>query len=212
MSLKCGADECAEGAVASLEECPLCLRHFLAGAYRHLESVAAQINESRFHSDHGDSASRFLEQCMREATNIACAEEVLSNLERAQLLDILMWASELYGRLRRGPRVRASIPILVRSEDPQKPWEEKTETRLLSAHGFCFVCRHELHDGDSLTCVRLDNGRRASARVAWVRSIDGGETEAGIEFLTDDNFWGLETGDARPVSRRTSAVKPRPRA
>ncbi|PYU28635.1 MAG: hypothetical protein DMG31_19620 [Acidobacteria bacterium] len=136
---------------------------------------------------------------MREATNIACAAELPNNLERAQLLDILLWASELYGRLRRGPRVRASIPILVRSEDAQKPWEEKTETRELSVHGFSFLCRHELRDGDALLCVRLDNGRRVGARVAWARPKDSGETEAGLEFVTETDFWGMEASLATPV-------------
>jgi PilZ domain-containing protein len=199
MSLKCAADGCVEAAAASLDGRWVCRTHFMAGAYRHLESIAAQIQEPQFHTQHGESATQFLERCMREATNIACAPELPNNLERAQLLDILLWASELYGRLRRGPRVRASIPILIRSEDLQKPWEEKTETRQLSVHGFSFACRHELHHGDTLTCVRLDNGRRLDGRVAWARSKDSGETLAGVEFVTEEDFWGLEAGVATPV-------------
>ena len=199
MALNCAAEACVDTAVASIDERQVCRTHFLAAAYAHLESIAAQIQEPQFHSEHGDLASRFLEQCMREATNIACAAEVLNNLERAQLLDILLWASELYGRLRRGPRVRAYIPILVRSEEAQKPWEEKTETVQISAHGFSFNCRHELHNGDVLTCVRLDNGRRLGGRVAWARCKDSGETEAGVEFATDEDFWGMEAGVSTPI-------------
>jgi PilZ domain-containing protein len=199
MAVNCIAEACAEAAVASLDERQMCRTHFLAAAYAHLESIAAQIQEPQFHSEHGELASRFLEQCMREATNIACAADVLNNLERAQLLDILLWASELYGRLRRGPRVRANIPILVRSEEAQKPWEEKSETLQISAHGFSFICRHELHGGDVLTCVRLDNGRRLSARVAWARGKESGQTEAGVEFATDEDFWGMEAATATPI-------------
>jgi hypothetical protein len=199
MSRKCAAEGCVEPIVASLEERQVCRTHFLAEAYRRLESIAAQIQEPDFHSQHGELATRFLEQCMREVTNIACAAKLPNNLERAQLLDILLWASELYGRLRRGPRVRASVPILVRSQNAEKPWEEKTETLQLSVHGFCFTCRHELHSGDALTCVRLDNGRRVEARVAWARSRDSGEIDAGVEFVTDEDFWGMEAGVAAPV-------------
>lgn len=199
MPVNCSAEGCLEAAVASLDECQVCRTHFVTGAYRHLESVAEQIQEPSFYSQHGELATRFLEQCMREVTNIACAAEPPDNLERARLLDILLWASELYGRLRRGPRVRASIPILVRSEDEQKPWEEKADTVVLSVHGFCFFCRHELHSGDILTCIRLDNGHRADARVAWTRSKDSGETEAGLEFITDEDFWGAEVSVAAPV-------------
>jgi PilZ domain-containing protein len=199
MPPQCATEGCVEAAVASLDERPACRIHFVAEAYRHLESMAAEIQEPDFHSRHGELATRFLEQCMREVTNIACAAELPNNLERAQLLDILLWASELYGRLRRGPRVRARIPILVRCEDNEKPWEEKTETLQLSVHGFSFLCRHELHSGDALTCVRLDNARRAEARVVWARCKDSGETEAGVEFVTDEDFWGMEAGVAAPV-------------
>jgi hypothetical protein len=207
MSLKCAVDGCAEGAAAFLDGRQLCRTHFVAGAYRHLDSINAQIQEPHFHTQHGELATQFLERCMREATNIACAPELPNNLERAQLLDILLWASELYGRLRRGPRVSASIPILIRSEDAQKPWEEKTETRQLSTHGFSFVCRHELHHGDMLTCIRLDNGRRLDGRVAWARSKDSGGTLAGVEFVTEEDFWGLEAGVATPVF--PAPLKPR---
>jgi hypothetical protein len=194
LSQKCTASACAETPVALLDENPLCRAHFLASAYQHLESIAARIQESDFHVRHGESAARCLEQYMREVTSIACAEEVLSNLERAQVLDILLWASELFGHLRRGPRVSARIPILVRCEVPENPWEEKTETLVLSAHGFLLICRHELRQGETLTCIRLDTGRRLTARVAWVRQKESGETHAGMEFLSDENFWEQELG------------------
>jgi hypothetical protein len=157
------------------------------------------MREPTFHANSADVAGGVLEECMREATNIACAAQLPGNLERAQLLDILLWASELYGRLRRGPRVRANIPILVRCEDEQKPWEEKTHTSQLSVHGFSFACRHELRGGDTLTCVRLDTGRRVGARVVWARANDAGETEAGVEFMTEIDFWGMEVAVGKPV-------------
>lgn len=200
MPSKCAAEGCAEPVVASVDEREVCRAHFLAHAYRRLEAMTEQMNEPDFHTRHGELAGSFLEQCMRDVTNIACAADLPDNLERARLLDILLWASELYGRLRRGPRVRANIPILVRSSDEEKPWEEKTETRQLSVHGFSFVCGHELRDGDVLTCVRLDSGRRVEARVVWARTKRSGGTEAGVEFVTDIDFWGMEARIVTPAS------------
>jgi len=209
MLSKCTATGCAEAAMASIEERQVCRTHFLSAAYRHLESITAQIQEESFHSKHGESAGRCLEQCIREATNIACGADLPTNLERAQVLDILLWASELVARLRRGPRLAARIPILVRSEVAGEPWDEKTETRVVSMHGFSFLCGHELSTGKTLTCIRLDNGRRVGARVAWVRSSETGETEAGLEFVTDENFWGLDACALTPAFPDVSAVKPR---
>jgi hypothetical protein len=194
------ADGCVQSAVVSLDEKRLCRVHFIQMAYRHLDRISLQIQAPAFHSRNAEAASICLEACMREAANIACAADFPPNLERAQLLDILLWASELHGRLRRGPRVAARIPILLRCENPERPWEEKAETQSLSQHGFSFVCRHELREDEELTCVRLDNGRRVKARVAWVRSKEAGENEAGLEFSTSEDFWGFDAGLAVPVS------------
>lgn len=128
---------------------------------------------------------------MRGAADIACAPVTPPNLEKAQVVDILLWASELHGRLRRSPRVSARIPVLLRSEALDQPWEERTETQILSRHGAQVCCRVEVHNGDVLTCIRLDNGRRADSRVTWTHRKASGELEFGIEFANEDNFWGL---------------------
>lgn len=137
---------------------------------------------------------------MRRAADIACAPAPPSNLERAQVLDVLLWASELHGRLRRGPRVKARMAVQLRSEEQQ--WEENGETQLLSRHGFQLITRRELNVEDRVVCVRLDNNWQAEARVVWVRRSESGETEAGFEFLTDENFWGISTWPVMPGERR----------
>ena len=137
---------------------------------------------------------------MRHAADIACAAAPPSNLERAQVLDVLLWASELHGRLRRSPRVRARMAVKLCSDAQQ--WEETVDTQILSRHGFQLTCSHELNVEDMLTCVRLDNGWRTEARVAWARRKESGETEAGFEFVKDENFWGIATSLPMPVERK----------
>jgi hypothetical protein len=191
MPERCRVEECAEQAIAFVDDRSLCRKHFLTVSYGRLESISSQIRQPHFHAVQEEAVSRFLEDCMRYAADVACSPAVLANLEKAQVLDLLLWASELYGSLRRGPRVPARIPILLRCEALGKPWEEKTETLLLSRHGLRIVCRHDIKVNDVVTCVRLDNGWRAEARVVWTRRKDLGEAEAGLEFLRDENFWGL---------------------
>ena len=91
--------------------------------------------------------------------------------------------------------------MLLRSETPDRPWEEKTETMILSRYGMHVSCRSETRQGDTLTCVRLDNGDRVDGRVAWVQRKVSGEIEAGIEFLTEGNFWGIAWNDKREEAR-----------
>src|SRR5579862_6608098 len=100
---RCSAEGCVETAAVAMDERRFCRAHFLAYSYRSLEATAAQFQQPQFHELHADAASRFLEECMRQAAEIACAPVVPGNFERAQVLDVLLWASELYGHLRRGP-------------------------------------------------------------------------------------------------------------
>ena len=198
--VKCSSEGCSDEVVASVENLGLCRKHFLANAYRQLESISAQIHDPRFHDTHGEPVARFLEECMRHAADIACAPAPPSNLERAQVLDVLLWASELHGRLRRSPRLRARVAVKLRSEAQQ--WEERAETQLLSRHGFQLTCSHELSVEDVLTCERLDSGWRTQARVVWARAKESGGTEAGFEFLKDENFWGIATPATAPLERK----------
>ncbi len=114
MSDRCSIEDCTESVTASVGEGNLCQKHFLAVSYRRLESIAVEMKQPQFDHAHTDAARRFLLDCMRCAADVACSPVVPDNLERAQLLDILMWATELHGLLRRGPRVSVRIPILVR--------------------------------------------------------------------------------------------------
>lgn len=188
----CSVDTCSETAIVRVADQPVCRHHFLALCYRRLEAISGQIHLPEFHHANSDSAASFLEDCMRQAADIACATEAPDNLERAQVLDVLLWASELHSHLRRGPRLPGGIAIVLRSESAKEPWEERTETQGLSRHGLKVHCRRRVSAEQVLTCVRLDNGWSAQARVVWSRRMASGSFEAGLEFLTDTNFWELD--------------------
>ncbi len=193
MSENCAEPSCAERPVASLEGRAFCRPHFLAYCYRRLEAISKSVSSKAYHltQDEADSAARFLQDCMRAAADIASSQEMPGNLERAQVYDVLLWSSELHGRLRRSPRKAVRFPILLRSEIPGRSWELRTETNVVSRYGMSICCRNDIRPRDSLQCIRLDTGSRAEALVAWTRTNDSGEIEAGIEFPREENFWGL---------------------
>lgn len=201
MAERCTASACTEPAIVLIGENRLCSKHFIQQSYQKLETISAGMREQSFDEQNAEVSARQLEECMRGAADIACSPAPPSNLERARVIDVLLWASELHGRLRRSPRVPGRIPILLRSEAPDHPWEEKTETFILSRHGMQMACRSEIRPGDVMTCVRLDNGQRVEARVAWAQRNTGGGVEAGLEFTSDENFWGIDWSDVRELPK-----------
>jgi len=198
---RCSESACTEPAIVLIGENRLCSKHFIEHSYQKLETISAVLREPAYDEHSAEASARQLEEFMRGAADIACSPAPPSNLERARVIDVLLWASELHGRLRRSPRVSARIPMLLRCESADHPWEEKTETFILSRHGMQLSCRSEIRPGDLLVCVRLDNGQRAEARVAWTHRNTGGGVGAGLEFTSNENFWGIDWSDVRELPK-----------
>jgi len=70
--------------------------------------------------------------------------------------------------------------------------DDKTETKVISRYGAMVESQHYLEVGESLGVVRLDNERRADARVVWHGRKKDGQSDVGIEFPNCDNFWELD--------------------
>src|ERR1700687_1531684 len=96
----CSVGSCSDPSVTALDQQDLCLNHFLMRCYEQLERLDPRGR--RFCSEPPDAASvrAFVEECSRKALDVSLHCENLGNLERGRLLDILLWAGELFILLR----------------------------------------------------------------------------------------------------------------
>jgi hypothetical protein len=96
----CRVGSCGSAAITSLDHQALCLNHFLLRCYEKLERVDPRGR--KFTADPVDLASMraFIEECSRKALDVSLQSQNLSNLQRGRLLDILLWAGELFLLLR----------------------------------------------------------------------------------------------------------------
>jgi hypothetical protein len=115
----CSEPACDGAAATALEQQALCLNHFLLRCYARLEAVDPRGQKSRQERVDLAAMRAFIEECSRRALEISLQREDLSNLERARLLDILLWASELFLVLR-APRVASA-----ESSGPPNPFGAK---------------------------------------------------------------------------------------
>jgi len=96
----CSVDRCASAAVAFLAEQDLCLNHFLACCYDQLDRIDPRSRRRPLLVGEQTWAREFVEECSSQALSVCLQSEKLSNLERGRLLDILLWAGELYAMVR----------------------------------------------------------------------------------------------------------------
>jgi hypothetical protein len=102
-STTCGLSGCSEPATVSLDSRSLCLDHLVSHCYSRLqeceqgegfEPIAAGARIQT-------PAANFLEECHSKIASLLVVRAELTNIERARLLDILLWASELTEKQKR---------------------------------------------------------------------------------------------------------------
>jgi len=96
----CSTDTCRDAAITSLDQRTFCLNHFLVYCYERLEELDPRNRKYRAQSANLPEMRAFIEECSRKALDVSLHSENLSNLERGRLLDILLWAGELFLLLR----------------------------------------------------------------------------------------------------------------
>lgn len=111
----CKVGSCGGAAVTSLDRQALCLNHFLLNCYERLEGLDPRGR--KFTAEPVDLACMraFIEECSRKALDVSLQSRNLTNLQRGRLLDILLWAGELF-LLLRIPRLTLA-QSLASSED-----------------------------------------------------------------------------------------------
>jgi len=96
----CGVDHCECSAAAVLGEQAFCLNHFVRQCYEQLERLDPRGRKGGVDDRDLGWMRAALEECSEQTLRICLSGRPLSNLERGRLLDILLWAGELYVLLR----------------------------------------------------------------------------------------------------------------
>jgi hypothetical protein len=100
----CSVRSCCGAAITSLDQQALCLNHFLSRCYEKLEALDPRCRKFRAVPVDLASMRAFIEESSRKALDVSLHSENLTNLQRGRLLDILLWAGELF-LLLRAPRL-----------------------------------------------------------------------------------------------------------
>src|SRR3984957_18110577 len=191
---KCSHAECSQAVVASLDNDAYCREHFIAKSYTRLDQYDEIRRGPGLTATDTESVRRFIHECTRQADVIEHTAMDLDNLDRAKLLHIILSASELGRHLRRSPRKAAAIAVRLSSEKLGGVWQEDTETVLVSRYGALVRCKHAAKAGETLHVIRADTGEKTLARVAWQRPSGTEDVRIGVEFVSSENFWGLDWG------------------
>ena len=91
----CGHSGCSEPGVATFGAGTLCSEHFLVACYEVLERLDRMGSSAR--ATEAREAKRVADECARGVLEVSLNAAELSNLQKARLLDILLWAGDIPG-------------------------------------------------------------------------------------------------------------------
>ena len=112
----CAVDFCEGSAVASMAQQDFCLNHFIELCYENLHRIDPRSRRVGRVSLDLPTLRAFIEECSRRALDVALHCEEIDNLQRGRLLDILLWAGELF-LLLRAPR-NGFFDSILEEHDP----------------------------------------------------------------------------------------------
>ena len=94
----CGYAHCKESGIASIGDEDLCCDHFVLRSYEFLQQIDAE--HPRGNGDLGQSAALkdSVNSCLQGALEVSLRSASLNNLQKARLLDIMLWAGEYIHR------------------------------------------------------------------------------------------------------------------
>jgi hypothetical protein len=111
----CAVDFCEGPGVATLVQQNFCVGHFVELCYENLQRIDPRVRaEGRVSLDPAWTRA-FIEECSQRALEVALHCNDIDNLQRGRLLDILLWAGELF-LLLRAPR-RGFADFVVQEHD-----------------------------------------------------------------------------------------------
>jgi hypothetical protein len=103
VKIDCSASGCENSAMIVLGGQHFCLDHFFFSCYERLDQLEPLVRRGSLGAAEAKAVRAFLQECSDRALFISLRYDLLSNLERSRLLEILLSCSELQLLLRRLP-------------------------------------------------------------------------------------------------------------
>lgn len=96
---RCQRQGCSQVAVSTFRGERFCLEHFCSRCYQFLEWVSQRMADQPSRAITIEEAL-MADECARRTIDICLTSEHLNNLERARLLDILLWCGDISAAFR----------------------------------------------------------------------------------------------------------------
>lgn len=114
-SKSCDRDGCTQAVVTAFRAENFCLEHFCSRCYQLLERIDQRDSKDTITVEHALLA----DECARRVIDICMRADILNNLDRARLLDILLWCGDISAAFPPGSPAEATPAFRAPYEKPE---------------------------------------------------------------------------------------------
>lgn len=110
---------------------------------------------------------------------------------------------------RRSKRVYISMPVLVKLQRGDQPYEERTATEAVNAQGCSLRLSVAVEREQKLTIINVKSAQEVECRVVFVGQSESGKIKAGVEFTrAAEYFWHIAfpPDNWNPADRRRPVI------
>jgi hypothetical protein len=127
VKIDCSSSGCENSAMVVLNGQHFCLDHFFSSCYDRLDQLEPLVRRCSLGAAEAKAVRAFLQECSDRALFISLRYDLLSNLERSRLLEILLSCSELQLLLRQLPPALSDFASQASSNQVSNNLRHKNE-------------------------------------------------------------------------------------
>jgi hypothetical protein len=209
---RCAWVGCSQPPIASLEKRSLCAEHFLEMAVSRIDSIEASVNDQSGARDVHSDVQSVLAEMMSQIPTVVTGTRRLKPELRDRFMSLSETALKLYKAARRPPRFDRSVTCQVRLSVLSSEVPLRCSTLNVSQRGASVETTHPFQKDQVVALQREDTGKRANAKVVWVKKRQPKGFMVGLEILDQEDFWGLGQFATRSVVHLPAAATTEPEA
>ena len=181
-------------------------------AVSRIDSIEASVSDHSSARDVRSDVQSVLAEMMSQIPTVVTGTRRLKPELRDKFMALSETALRLYKAARRPPRFDRSVTCQVRLSVLSSEVPLRCSTLNVSQRGASVETTHPFQKDQVVALQREDTGKRASAKVVWVKKRQPKGFTVGLEILDQEDFWGLGQFGTRSAVHLPANVTTAPEA
>jgi hypothetical protein len=166
-----------------------------------MDSIEAWVRNPSGSREVRSDALSAIAEVLSQVPSVVAGARGMDTALRDKFVVLSEKAAKLYKQARRPPRFTRSVSCHIRVSVLSSEAPQKCSTVDISQRGASVETTHPFEERQVITLQREDTGKRAKAKVVWVKKHNAKRFTVGLAIMDEEDFWGLQEMPAGAVAQ-----------